>query len=286
EPQRLAATHRGLVQRRAERRRAHAAPRARRRAPDGRRGRAPPLPLGRGLGGAQRGGRAGRVRAGMSCAVSAEVADEHGLTREEWGRIVALLGRPPTLEELGVFAGLWSEPCSYKSSRAFGSMDRARTPYLVKGVVAGIGHYGNSIGVPTVGGEISFDPGYDHNILVNAFTLGVAPADRLFRARAAGVGNPVIYVGARTGRDGIHGASLLASAALDATSEEKRPAVQVGDPFTEKLLLEACLQLMQGDDIVAIQDMGAAGLTSSSVEMAGRGGMGIVLELDRVPLRA
>jgi len=297
----------------------------------------------------------------MSRAVSAEVADEHGLTREEWGRIVALLGRPPTLEELGVFAVMWSEHCSYKSSRAFlrqlptggprvlqgpgenagavdlgdghaavfkieshnhpsfvepfqgaatgvggilrdvftmgarpiasldslrfGSLDHPRTPYLVKGVVAGIGHYGNSIGVPTVGGEISFDPGYDHNILVNAFTLGVAPADRLFRARAAGVGNPVIYVGARTGRDGIHGASLLASAALDATSEEKRPAVQVGDPFTEKLLLEACLQLMQGDDIVAIQDMGAAGLTSSSVEMAGRGGMGIVLELDRVPLR-
>src|SRR5207245_2301404 len=133
--------------------------------------------------------------------------------------------------------------------------------------------------------ELYFDPGYDHNILVNAFTLGIAPADRLFRARAAGAGNPVIYVGARTGRDGIHGASLLASAALDATSEEKRPAVQVGDPFTEKLLLEACLELMQTDDIVAIQDMGAAGLTSSALEMAGRGGMGMVLELDRVPLR-
>ena len=297
----------------------------------------------------------------MSRAVTAEVADEHGLTREEWAKILELLGRPPTLEELGVFAVMWSEHCSYKSSRAFlrqlptrgprvlqgpgenagavdigdglaavfkieshnhpsfvepfqgaatgvggilrdvftmgarpianldslrfGRLEHPRTPYLVKGVVAGIGHYGNAIGVATVGGELSFDPGYDHNILVNAFTLGIAPADRLFRARAAGAGNPVIYVGARTGRDGIHGASLLASAALDAASEEKRPAVQVGDPFTEKLLLEACLELMAGDDIVAIQDMGAAGLTSSSLEMAGRGGMGMVLELDRVPLR-
>ena len=297
----------------------------------------------------------------MSGAVTAEVADEHGLTREEWAKILELLGRPPTLEELGVFAVMWSEHCSYKSSRAFlrqlptrgprvlqgpgenagavdigdglaavfkieshnhpsfvepfqgaatgvggilrdvftmgarpiasldslrfGRLEHPRTPYLVKGVVAGIGHYGNAIGVATVGGELSFDPGYDHNILVNAFTLGIAPADRLFRARAAGAGNPVIYVGARTGRDGIHGASLLASAALDATSEEKRPAVQVGDPFTEKLLLEACLELMRTDDIVAIQDMGAAGLTSSSLEMAGRGGMGMVLELDRVPLR-
>jgi phosphoribosylformylglycinamidine synthase len=158
-------------------------------------------------------------------------------------------------------------------------------PYLVKGVVAGIGHYGNCIGIPTVGGDAYFDPGYDHNILVNAFTVGIAPRDRLFRAAAAGIGNPVIYVGARTGRDGIHGASLLASAAFDEAAAEKRPAVQVGDPFTEKLLLEACLTLMQTDYVVAIQDMGAAGLTSSSLEMAGRGGAGILLDLDAVPLR-
>jgi phosphoribosylformylglycinamidine synthase subunit PurL len=297
----------------------------------------------------------------MTPAVSAEVAAEHGLTREEWGRLVEILGRPPTVEELGVVGVMWSEHCSYKSSRVFlkqlptggphvlqgpgenagaidigdglaavfkieshnhpsfiepfqgaatgvggilrdvftmgarpvanldalrfGRLDHPRTPFLVKGVVAGIGHYGNCIGVPTVGGDLYFDAGYDANILVNAFTLGIARADRLFRARAAGAGNPVIYVGARTGRDGIHGASLLASAAFDATSGEKRPAVQVGDPFTETLLLEACLELMRGDDVVAIQDMGAAGLTSSSLEMAGRGGMGIVLELDRVPLR-
>ncbi len=293
--------------------------------------------------------------------VTAEVADEHGLTREEWAKILDLLGRPPTIEELGIFAVMWSEHCSYKSSRAFlrqlpttgpqvlqgpgenagavdiggglaavfkieshnhpsfvepfqgaatgvggilrdvftmgarpvanldalrfGSLDHARTPFLVKGVVGGIGHYGNCIGVATVGGDVYFDHGYDQNILVNAFTLGIAPRDRIFRAKAAGPGNPVIYVGARTGRDGIHGASLLASAALDATSAEKRPAVQVGDPFTEKLLLEACLALMQTDHVVAIQDMGAAGLTSSSLEMAGRGGLGMVLDLDAVPLR-
>ena len=297
----------------------------------------------------------------MPRAVTAEVADEHGLTRDEYAKILEVLGRPPTIEELGIFAVMWSEHCSYKSSRAFlrqlpttgpqvlqgpgenagavdigdglaaifkieshnhpsfiepfqgaatgvggilrdvftmgarpvasldslrfGSLDHRRTAYLLKGVVGGIGHYGNCIGVPTVGGELYFDAGYDHNILVNAFTIGIASRDRIFRARAAGAGNPVIYVGARTGRDGIHGASLLASAAFDATSGEKRPAVQVGDPFTEKLLLEACLVLMQGDDVVAIQDMGAAGLTSSSLEMAGRGGMGMVLDLGAVPLR-
>jgi len=294
-------------------------------------------------------------------AITAETAAAQGLTAEEYGRIVELLGRTPSFEELAVFGVMWSEHCSYKSSRAwlrqlptkgpqvlqgpgenagavdigdglaavfkieshnhpsfiepfqgaatgvggilrdvftmgarpiasldalrFGSLAHARTPYLVKGVVAGIGHYGNCIGVPTVGGDLYFDAGFDQNILVNAFTIGIAPRDRLFRATAAGVGNPVMYVGARTGRDGIHGASLLASAAFDATSGEKRPAVQVGDPFTEKLLLEACLALMQSDHLVAIQDMGAAGLTSSSLEMAGRGGMGIVLDLDRVPMR-
>src|SRR5262245_5244738 len=292
---------------------------------------------------------------------ASEAASEDGVRPEESSAILELLGRPPTLEELGVFAVMWSEHCSYKSSRVhlrqlpttgpqvlqgpgenvgavdiggglaavfkieshnhpsfiepfqgaatgvggilrdvftmgarpvaildslrFGSLDHPRTPYLVKGVVAGVGHYGNCIGVPTVGGELHFDAGYDHNPLVNAFTIGIAPRDRLFRARAAGPGNPVIYVGARTGRDGIHGTSLLASAAFDAAAAEKRPAVQVGDPFTEKLLLEACLELMQTDHVVAIQDMGAAGLTSSSVEMAGRGEVGIVIDLDKVPFR-
>src|SRR5438105_7133125 len=293
--------------------------------------------------------------------ITPEMVAEHGLSDEEYSRILKALGREPNLVELGIFSVMWSEHCSYKSSRVhlkklpteapwvicgpgenagvidigdglaaifkmeshnhpsyiepyqgaatgvggilrdiftmgarpvanlnalrFGRVGNPRTPYLVKGVVGGIGHYGNSIGVATVGGDVYFDEGYDQNILVNAFTLGIAPRDRLFRAKAAGVGNPVIYVGARTGRDGIHGASLLASAALDETSAEKRPAVQVGDPFTEKLLLEACLELMRTDHVVAIQDMGAAGLTSSSLEMAGRGGMGMVLELDSVPLR-
>ena len=296
--------------------------------------------------------------------ITVDTALQHGLTAEEYERIETTLGRAPTLEELGVFSVMWSEHCSYKSSRAylrglptsgprvlqgpgenagaidvgdglavvfkieshnhpsfvepfqgaatgvggilrdiftmgarpianlnslrFGAIDHPRTSFLLRGVVAGIGHYGNCIGVPTVGGEVSFDPGYDHNILVNAFTLGVVPADRIFRARATGVGNPVMYVGSRTGRDGIHGASLLASAEFDAESESKRPTVQVGDPFTEKLLLEACLELMSpamSHHLVAIQDMGAAGLTSSSTEMASRGGTGIDLDLSRVPLR-
>jgi phosphoribosylformylglycinamidine synthase len=296
--------------------------------------------------------------------VTVETGLQHGLTADEYARIEAALGRPPTLEELGVFSVMWSEHCSYKSSRVylrglpttgprvlqgpgenagaidvgdglavvfkieshnhpsfvepfqgaatgvggilrdiftmgarpianlnslrFGSVAHPRTPYLVRGVVSGIGSYGNCIGVATVGGEVSFDPGYDHNILVNAFTLGVVAADRIFRARAEGLGNPVMYVGSKTGRDGIHGASLLASAEFDADSESKRPTVQVGDPFTEKLLLEACLELMSpaySDHLVGIQDMGAAGLTSSSVEMAGRAGSGIDLDLSRVPLR-
>ncbi len=294
-------------------------------------------------------------------AVTLQVAQDHGLTADEYNRILRTLGRTPTFEELGVFSVMWSEHCSYKSSRRFlrqlpttgpeilqgpgenagivdvgdglavvfkieshnhpsfiepyhgaatgvggilrdvftmgarpiaslnslrfGAIDHPRTPYLVKGVVAGIGGYGNSVGVPTVGGEVYFDSGYNGNILVNAFTLGVVRTDRIFRARAAGVGNPVIYVGSRTGRDGIHGASLLASREFDERSDELRPAVQVGDPFTENLLIEACLELMQRDLIVAIQDMGAAGLTSSSVEMAGRGGTGLLLNLDVVPTR-
>ena len=293
--------------------------------------------------------------------VTEKTAEEHGLSHAEWEKILAILDRTPTFEELGVFSAMWSEHCSYKSSRAFlknlptsgpaviegpgenagavdigdglaavfkieshnhpsfiepyqgaatgvggilrdvftmgarpianlnslrfGAVDHPKTTQLVKGVVAGIGGYGNSVGVATVGGDVYFDAGYNGNILVNAFTLGIARHDRIFRAAAAGVGNPVMYVGSRTGRDGIHGASLLASAEFDAQSEEKRPTVQVGDPFTEKLLLEACLELMGSDALVAIQDMGAAGLTSSSVEMAGRGGLGIEIDLDRVPRR-
>ena len=156
------------------------------------------------------------------------------------------------------------------------------TKRIVDGVVRGIGGYGNCVGVPTVGGEINFHPAYDGNPLVNAMTVGIAPKDRIFLSAAAGVGNPVVYVGSKTGRDGIHGATM-ASAEFAADAEEKRPTVQVGDPFTEKLLIEACLELMATDAIVAIQDMGAAGLTSSSVEMAGKGGVGIELDLDQVP---
>src|SRR6202022_939565 len=170
-------------------------------------------------------------------------------------------------------------------SLKFGAFNHPRTRYLLGGVVGGIGGYGNCVGVPTVAGETMFDAAYNGNILVNAFCLGLARRGELQSARAQGPGNPVMYVGSATGRDGIHGASLLASAEFDASSEAKRPTVQVGDPFTEKLLIEACLEAMGTGAIVAIQDMGAAGLTSSSSEMAARGGLGIELDLDRVPLR-
>ena len=284
----------------------------------------------------------------------------HGLTPEEYQKILMILGREPTYTELGVFSVMWSEHCSYKSSRhylkllptegprvlqgpgenagvvdigdglavafkmeshnhpsfiepyqgaatgvggilrdiftmgarpiaslnslRFGSIDHPRTPYLLSGVVAGIGGYGNCVGVPTVGGEVYFDECYNGNILVNAFTLGIMKKKRIFTGIAKGVGNPVIYVGSKTGRDGIHGATM-ASESFSEEKEQRRPMVQVGDPFTEKLLLEACLELMEKDCIVGIQDMGAAGLTSSSSEMAGRGGSGIELDLSRVPLR-
>jgi phosphoribosylformylglycinamidine synthase subunit PurL len=292
--------------------------------------------------------------------VTAALAAEHGLTEEEFERAVAVLGRTPNLTELGIFAAMWSEHCSYKSSKIwlktlpttgpevicgpgenagvvdigdgdavvfkieshnhpsfiepyqgaatgvggilrdvftmgarpvailnslrFGSPDHPRTRHLVAGVVAGIGGYGNCVGVPTVGGECDFHCSYDGNIVVNAMCVGLARADRLFYSTAAGPGNPVIYVGAKTGRDGIQGATM-ASAEFAADSAEKRPTVQVGDPFTEKLLIEACLELMEGEAIVAIQDMGAAGLTSSAVEMAGKGRLGVELDLDRVPQR-
>ena len=292
--------------------------------------------------------------------VTPALAAEHGLTEPEFERAVAILGRVPNLTELGIFAVMWSEHCSYKSSKVwlktlpttgprvicgpgenagvvdigggdavvfkieshnhpsfiepyqgaatgvggilrdvftmgarpiaildslrFGSPDHPRTRHLLAGVVSGIGGYGNCVGVPTVGGECEFDHSYDGNIVVNAMCVGIARADRIFYSAAAGPGNPVVYVGAKTGRDGIHGATM-ASAEFSSDTEQKRPTVQVGDPFTEKLLIEACLELMEGEAIVAIQDMGAAGLTSSAVEMAGKGGLGIELDLDRVPLR-
>ncbi|HZD25253.1 MAG TPA: phosphoribosylformylglycinamidine synthase subunit PurL [Alphaproteobacteria bacterium] len=292
--------------------------------------------------------------------VTPEIVAEHGLTPEEYARIEEGLGRAPNLTELGIFSVMWSEHCSYKSSKVwlktlpteapwvicgpgenagvvdigdgqaaifkmeshnhpsfiepyqgaatgvggilrdvftmgarpvanmnalrFGAPEHPKTRHLVSGVVAGIGGYGNCVGVPTVGGEVNFHPSYNGNILVNAMTVGLARSDRIFYSAASGVGNPVVYVGSKTGRDGIHGATM-ASAEFADDSEEKRPTVQVGDPFTEKLLIEACLELMETDAIVAIQDMGAAGLTSSSVEMAGKGGVGIELDLDRVPCR-
>ncbi|GAA4011052.1 phosphoribosylformylglycinamidine synthase subunit PurL [Sphingomonas swuensis] len=292
--------------------------------------------------------------------ISPQVVAEHGLSAEEYERILHALGREPNLTELGIFSVMWSEHCSYKSSRIhlkklpttapwvicgpgenagvidigdgdaaifkmeshnhpsyiepyqgaatgvggilrdvftmgarpianmnalrFGDPKHPKMRHLIAGVVAGIGGYGNCVGVPTVGGETNFDPAYNGNILVNAMTVGVAKTDKIFYSAAAGIGNPVVYVGSKTGRDGIHGATM-ASADFGEDSEEKRPTVQVGDPFTEKLLIEACLELMASDAIVAIQDMGAAGLTSSSVEMASKGGVGIRLDMDQVPCR-
>jgi len=292
--------------------------------------------------------------------ITPEIVAGHGLKPDEYQEILKAMGREPNLTELGIFSVMWSEHCSYKSSRVwlktlpteapwviqgpgenagvidigdgqaiifkmeshnhpsfiepyqgaatgvggilrdvftmgarpianmnalrFGSPDHPKTRHLVSGVVAGIGGYGNCVGVPTVGGECTFHPAYNGNILVNAMTVGLADTDKIFYSAAAGIGNPVVYVGSKTGRDGIHGATM-ASAEFDDDSEEKRPTVQVGDPFTEKLLIEACLELMAGDAIVAIQDMGAAGLTSSSVEMASKGGVGLDLDLDHVPQR-
>ncbi len=292
--------------------------------------------------------------------ITPQIVAEHGFTPEEYERVVASMGRVPNLLELGIFSVMWSEHCSYKSSRLhlaklptkapwvicgpgenagvidigdgdaaifkmeshnhpsfiepyqgaatgvggilrdvftmgarpvanmnalrFGEINAPKMRHLVKGVVAGIGGYGNCVGVPTVGGETNFHKAYNGNIIVNAMTVGIARQDKIFYSAAAGIGNPVVYVGSKTGRDGIHGATM-ASAEFDEDSEEKRPTVQVGDPFTEKLLIEACLELMASDAIVAIQDMGAAGLTSSSVEMASKGGVGLRLDLDKVPVR-
>ncbi len=287
-------------------------------------------------------------------------AIDHGLSEDEWKHILRVMNRAPNLTELGIFSVMWSEHCSYKSSRVhlkklptsapwviqgpgenagvidigdgdaiifkmeshnhpsfiepyqgaatgvggimrdvftmgarpiamlnalrFGDPAHPKTQHLVSGVVAGIGGYGNCMGVPTVAGEVNFHKAYNGNILVNAMCVGLARTDKIFLSAAKGSGNPVVYVGSKTGRDGIHGATM-ASAEFDDASEEKRPTVQVGDPFTEKLLLEACLELMATDAIVGIQDMGAAGLTSSSCEMADKGGSGIELNLDKVPCR-
>src|SRR5436305_3653532 len=292
--------------------------------------------------------------------ITAEVVREHGLSSEEYSRIKNLMGREPTLVELGIFSVMWSEHCSYKSTRVhlaklptkapwvlqgpgenagvidigdgdacifkmeshnhpsfiepyqgaatgvggimrdvftmgarpiammnalrFGEPEHPKTRHLVSGVVSGIGGYGNCMGVPSVGGEVNFHPSYNGNILVNAMCVGLARQDKIFLSAAKGAGNPVVYIGSKTGRDGIHGATM-ASAEFNEDSEQKRPTVQVGDPFTEKLLLEACLELMATDAIIAIQDMGAAGLTSSSAEMADKGGSGIELDLDKVPQR-
>jgi len=293
--------------------------------------------------------------------VNLELALEHGLSQAEYEEILKLLGRRPTFPELGIFSVMWSEHCSYKSSKPhlqtlpteapwvlegpgenagivdigqglaavfkieshnhpsyvepragaatgvggilrdiftmgarplatldslrFGPLDEPHQRYLVRGVVSGIADYGNCFGCATVGGELTFHPRYRNNILVNAMNVGIVRKDRIFRARASGEGNPVLYVGSKTGRDGIHGASLLASSEFDEQSASLRPTVQVGDPLTEKLLLEACLEAMATGAVVGIQDMGAAGLTCSGFEMASRGGSGIEMDLDRVPQR-
>jgi phosphoribosylformylglycinamidine synthase subunit PurL len=293
-------------------------------------------------------------------AITPELVAEHGLSEDEYARVLNALGREPNLTELGIFSVMWSEHCSYKSSRIhlkklpteapwvicgpgenagvidigdgqaaifkmeshnhpsyiepyqgaatgvggilrdvftmgarpianmnalrFGSPDHPKMKHLIAGVVAGIGGYGNCVGVPTVGGEVNFHPAYDGNILVNAMTVGIADQDKIFYSAATGIGNSIVYVGSKTGRDGIHGATM-ASADFGDDADAKRPTVQVGDPFTEKLLIEACLELMASDAIVAIQDMGAAGLTSSSVEMASKGGVGIKLNMNAVPQR-
>ncbi len=293
-------------------------------------------------------------------AITPEVVAAHGFKGDEYQRLLAILERQPSFLELGIFSVMWSEHCSYKSTRywlrqlptsgpqviqgpgenagvvdlgdgdaavfkmeshnhpsfiepyqgaatgvggimrdvftmgarpvanlnalRFGAPEHPRTRHLVSGVVRGIGGYGNCVGVPTVGGETNFDAAYNNNILVNAMCVGLARTDKIFYSAAKGVGLPVVYVGSKTGRDGIHGATM-ASTEFDDKSAEKRPTVQVGDPFTEKLLIEACLELMATDVIIAIQDMGAAGLTSSTSEMADKGGVGIDLDLDHVPQR-
>ena len=292
--------------------------------------------------------------------ITAKLIADHSLTDEEYQKVLDILGRNPSFTELGIFSAMWSEHCSYKSTKKwlktmhttgdkvicgpgenagivdigdgqavvfkmeshnhpsfiepyqgaatgvggilrdiftmgarpianlnslrFGDIDHPKTHHLVNGVVAGVGGYGNCIGVPTVGGEITFDKSYNGNILVNAMSVGVVDIDKIFYSAASQVGASVVYVGSKTGRDGINGA-VMASDEFKDGDEDKRPTVQVGDPFTEKLLLEACMELMKSDCILSIQDMGAAGLTSSSFEMSGKGGTGVELNLEKVPQR-
>jgi len=294
-------------------------------------------------------------------AITPALVAEHGLKPDEYERILKLIGREPTITELGIFSAMWNEHCSYKSSKRwlrtlptkgarviygpgenagavdigdgqavifkmeshnhpsyiepyqgaatgvggilrdvftmgarpiaamnalfFGAPEHPKTRHLVSGVVGGVGGYGNSFGVPTVAGSVLFDKRYNGNILVNAFAAGIADRNAIFTSQAEGVGRPVVYLGSKTGRDGIHGATMASAAFGGADAEEKRPTVQVGDPFSEKLLLEACLELMASGAVIAIQDMGAAGLTSSAVEMGAKGDLGILLELDKVPTR-
>src|ERR1700710_1489840 len=293
-------------------------------------------------------------------AVTPELVADHGLKADEYKRLTDLIGREPTLTELGIFSAMWNEHCSYKSSKvhlrtlptkgphviqgpgenagvidigdglacvfkmeshnhpsfiepyqgattgvggilrdvftmgarpiacldalSFGDPRHPKTRRLVSGVVAGVGGYGNSFGVPTVGGQVRFHTRYDGNILVNAMAVGLADTDKIFYAAASGVNMPIVYLGSKTGRDGIHGASM-ASAEFGEGAEEKLPTVQVGDPFSEKLLLEACLEIMAKGCVIAIQDMGAAGLTSSATEMGAKGNLGVDLDLDKVPTR-
>ena len=292
--------------------------------------------------------------------ITPQLVKDHNLSNEEYSNILEILGREPSFTELGLFSAMWSEHCSYKSTKKwlktmhtqedwvvcgpgenagiidigdgqvavfkmeshnhpsfiepyqgaatgvggilrdvftmgarpvanlnalrFGEIDHEKTKHLVNGVVSGVGGYGNCIGVPTIGGEVNFDKSYNGNILVNAMTVGVANKNKIFYSAASEVGASVVYVGSKTGRDGINGA-VMASDEFKEGDEDKRPTVQVGDPFTEKLLLEACLELMQSDAILSIQDMGAAGLTSSSFEMSGKGGTGVELNLENVPQR-
>jgi len=292
--------------------------------------------------------------------ITEAIIHKHGINPEEYKKIINLIGKEPNLLELGIFSAMWSEHCSYKSSKKylktlptknkkviqgpgenagvvdiddndalvfkieshnhpsyiepyqgaatgvggilrdvftmgarpiatlnsihFGSHKHSKTKNLLNGVVSGIGGYGNCIGVPNVGGEVKFDSSYNENILVNAMAVGLVKKNKIFYSKAKGIDQPVIYVGSKTGRDGIHGASM-ASAEFDENTEDKKPTVQVGDPFTEKLLLEACLELMKDDSIISIQDMGAAGLTSSSVEMASKGNLGIEIDLNKIPCR-
>lgn len=292
--------------------------------------------------------------------ITPELVKQHNLTEDEYQKVLEILGREPTITELGICSAMWSEHCSYKSTKKwlktmhtqepwvvcgpgenagvidigdgqvavfkmeshnhpsfiepyqgaatgvggilrdvftmgarpianlnalrFGDINHPKTKHLVNGVVAGIGGYGNCIGVPTVGGEVNFDESYNGNILVNAMTVGIADANKIFYSSASEIGASVVYVGSKTGRDGINGA-VMASDEFKEGDEDKRPTVQVGDPFAEKLLLEACMELMKEDAILSIQDMGAAGLTSSSFEMSGKGGTGIELDLEKVPMR-